>query len=579
MNISVRWKVFVAFTGLFMAFLLPRGLALNRLVTPDEVTWLTASSNFYWSLTHADLAHTYQLEHPGVTTMWAGTAGFAWRFPEYQSKGPGQMSLAEQEPGSVLRSLGHDPLELITTGRAFLVIGIVLVLAAAFLCAIPLFGLWLAVIGFLLIAFDPFHIAHSRLLHQDGIASSLVLLSLLAFLTYLYRGGRKRFLIVSGIAAGFAWLTKSPMLFLIPFMGLVVIIELAIRQRSSGRLEREHLRWAVQTLVIWGGVGFAVFVLFWPAMWSDPIYTLRRVLGAMLSYAATGHTEAPLYFNGRIYTGDPGLSFYPITYLWRTTPVVLTGLVIAGIGLAFPRLTLIVSAQRRPILLLFLFAALFTLFMTLGAKKFDRYLLPIYLPLDLIAGIGWAAAVSRALQYWPQGLARASAPAILTAAILTQAAWTATSYPYYLSYYNPLLGGTRHAPKVMMVGWGEGLDQAARFLMNSSGVNRPRVMLGLWTGTFSYFYDGPIQWSDFAPGEIAISDWKNSDYCLVYINQWQRGRLPQELISYLSNKEPAFVVRLQGLDYAYLYDLSNIDPPGYLFAGQADAVGTSTSLR
>jgi hypothetical protein len=216
--------------------------------------------------------------------------------------------------------------------------------------------------------------------------------------------------------------------------------------------------------------------------------------------------------------------------------------------------------------------------MTVGAKKFDRYLLPIYVPLDLIAGVGWVAAATWILQHWPRRLARASAPVILIAAIFVQATWTASSYPYYLSYYNPLLGGTRQAPKVMMVGWGEGLDQAAHFLNERSVPDRPRVMLSLWTGTFSYFYNGPIQWNDFAPGETTINDWKNSDYCLIYINQWQRGRLPEELISYLANKEPAFVVRLQGLDYAYLYDLNNIDPPSYLFASQADASEIKPSL-
>src|SRR5829696_2435992 len=140
MNYTKRGKIAVAVICLFVALGLPRGLALNRLVTPDEVTWLTASSNFYLALTQADFAHTYQLEHPGVTTLWAGAAGFVSRFPDYKVEAPGQLVLAEQEVGSILRSLGHEPLELITAGRAFMVFGIVLVLVTAFLCAVPLLG-------------------------------------------------------------------------------------------------------------------------------------------------------------------------------------------------------------------------------------------------------------------------------------------------------------------------------------------------------------------------------------------------------------------------------------------------------
>jgi 4-amino-4-deoxy-L-arabinose transferase-like glycosyltransferase len=578
-NISERARILIALLVLVIAFALPRGLALDRLVTPDEVTWLMASSNFYMALRHGDFAHTYQLEHPGVTTMWAGAAGFASRFPEYKTEAAGPMVLGEEDPGPILQSLGHEPLELIVAGRTFMLLGIVMILAAAFLCAVSLSGFWPSTIGFLLIAFDPFHIAHSRLLHQDGIASSLTLLTLLAFLTYLYRGQQIRYLFVSGIAAGLAWLTKSPMLFLIPFMALLVLIELIRMQRSSHRLEWVSLRWAAQTLIIWGAAGFAVFVLFWPAMWVDPIFTLRRIVGGMFSYAVTGHTEAPLFFNGRIYTGDPGASFYPITYFWRTTPVVLLGVVITGIGLIIHRSKFIESAQRRPLGMLFLFAALFTIFMTLGAKKFDRYLLPVYPSLDLVAGIGLVSAANWLRQHWAQpGLARASAPALLSVAILAQAASMISSFPYYLSYYNPVLGGTTQASKVMMIGWGEGLDQAARFLKDNSSLDRPRVMLGFWTGTFSYFYDGPIQWSDFAPGATTVNDWKNSDYCIIYINQWQRGRLPQELIDYLAQKEPAFVVRLQGLDYAYVYNLNNIDPPSYLFTAQQGTTNSDSSL-
>ena len=36
--------------------------------------------------------------------------------------------------------------------------------------------------------------------------------------------------------------------------------------------------------------------------------------------------------------------------------------------------------------------------------------------------------------------------------------------PYYMNYYNPLLGGDRTAPGVMMIGRGEGLDLAAHYL-------------------------------------------------------------------------------------------------------------------
>ncbi len=37
-------------------------------------------------------------------------------------------------------------------------------------------------------------------------------------------------------------------------------------------------------------------------------------------------------------------------------------------------------------------------------------------------------------------------------------------HPYYLSYYNPLLGGGAVAQRTLLIGWGEGMDQAGAWL-------------------------------------------------------------------------------------------------------------------
>jgi hypothetical protein len=268
--------------------------------------------------------------------MWIGTLGFLARYPGYAGEGPGQIEWWRGVVETFLQSRGHDPLEVLAASRFFMVLAITLVLAVSFGAAVRLFGWGTAFAGFLLIAVDPFHIAHSRLLHLDGLSSSLVLLALLAFLNFLYRGERRLDLALSAGAAGLAWLTKSPTLFLAPFMGLLVFLTLAEKWRSLKRLERKDFRWGAATLVIWGAVGLGVFVLLWPAMWVDPLFTLYRVLRAMVGYAAQGH-DSPVYFNGAIVDGDPGFHFYPVTYLWRTTPFVLLGLALATLAFVAPR--------------------------------------------------------------------------------------------------------------------------------------------------------------------------------------------------------------------------------------------------
>jgi 4-amino-4-deoxy-L-arabinose transferase-like glycosyltransferase len=559
------WKVLLL--GIVsLAIWLPRGLALDRFVTVDEPSWLTFSGNFYYALARGDFRHTFQIGHPGVTTTWAGAAAFLLRYPAYAAEAPGQVDWVKEEIGPFLRAHGHDPVNVLATGRAIVVLGITITLAIAFLAAVRLTGILPALLGFLLIASDPFHIALSRVLHVDAIMSSLMLLSLLAFLNYLYRGSHRRDLIISAVAAGLAWVTKAPAFFLVPFVGGLLLWERGPGGSRDRPLSPEHIRRAARPFLGWGMVGLLVFVLVWPAMWVAPIDSLRAIAAEAIGYARFGHTEAPLYFNGAIVRGDPGLHFYPITYLWRTTPIVLVGLGLAAVVLAIPRARLVEPSHRRITGVMVLFALLFTLALSLGAKKFDRYLISVYAPLDLVAALGWLAA-ARWLGGRPHRLAHASVAAAIALVVGGQIAVAIPAFPYYFSYYNPLLGGTKKAPRVMMIGWGEGLDQAARYLNAQPDAEQLRVTTWFWNGPFSYFFKGQSLPGPLDSNPAEISQWLSSDYCAVYINQRQRGRLPRELLEYIDTLKPVKVVRIQGLDYAYLYDLRNARTPVSLLRG------------
>ena len=84
-------------------------------------------------------------------------------------------------------------------------------------------------------------------------------------------------------------------------------------------------------LLIWAAVTAVVYVALWPAMWVAPRDTLQQVIDISSDYATQGHTS-PIFFNGHIYNGDPGALFYPVNYLWRTTPVVMIGLLLLVVG-------------------------------------------------------------------------------------------------------------------------------------------------------------------------------------------------------------------------------------------------------
>ncbi|CAN5727944.1 hypothetical protein BH10CHL1_BH10CHL1_39310 [soil metagenome] len=563
-----------------VALLAPRLTQLNHFVNSDERKWLARSANFYLALTQHDWVNTYQKEHPGVTVTWAGAAGFLWGYPAYAHETPGAFLGEDLDLEHFLRAHGQRELDLLIAGRVFLILMGAVALTLAFLIAQRLLGLAVATVGFLLIAFDPFHIALSRMLHIDGSEANFVCLALIAFLQYLLGGRQWRYLIMAGIAAGLAWLTKVPALFLAPFVGLLLLLEFAQGWWQTRQFKAADLLRTVGVGVAWGAIGFATVVIFWPAMWVDPIGTLGKVFGYAL-VEANGHGK-PIYFDGEVIESfaNPGGLLYPLTWLWRTTPVTIFGLFLALVAWVWPRPFQWQPVLRRSMAYLTLFAVAFLCFMTLGEKRFDRYLIPIYLPLDLVAAAGWMLALQGVAKWLQKDNFRRFLPTnkvslpqvvicgVASALIVWQGALAWTVAPDYMAYYNPLVGGGPKAPSVMMIGWGEGIDDAAYYLNTKPNAANLRVAAWYAQGGFSYFFAGEqVENLDYtSPPDI--SKWLATDYFVTYVHQWQR-QLPEErLLDHFSRYQPEKVITLNGIEYARIYNGHAVPPPPYLAPGR-----------
>ena len=159
---------FVILALLFLAVWLPRVLQLDTFVTTDERRWLTRSANYYTAITHNDLANTIQTDHPGVTVMWAGALGFVKDYPTYAQESPGQVYYDRFEVW-INENTDHRLLDLLVAGRWWMVLAISLLLTLSFLPLRVIFDAKLAIVGVLFMAWDPFHIALSRMLHLDGL--------------------------------------------------------------------------------------------------------------------------------------------------------------------------------------------------------------------------------------------------------------------------------------------------------------------------------------------------------------------------------------------------------------------------
>jgi hypothetical protein len=547
------------------AICLPRLLELDRYVTPDEPKWLMRSANFYLALSQGSLRDTYQHEHPGVTTMWAGMLGFLRGYPNYIDIRPGQIE-REEKLSIFLTNREISPLRLLALGRFFMVLAITGVLGLAFLVGCRLLGSLPAAIGILLVAFDPFFMALSRLLHVDGLMTALVLLSLLGLLCYLYCGHQARYLLLSGIAGGLSWLTKSPAFFLAPFVCLLALAYyLDVHQRVH--LSAGHINHLVQLLnplwsafrlaLAWLAIAVVIFTVLWPAMWVDPVNTLARIFSQAQIYAVEGH-EYATFFNGHVdQIGESSWYFYPVAFTWRTSPPVMAGLILALAAIVIPGWLNITEQHRKVILVLSLFGLLFMIFMSFGAKKFDRYLLPNHVILDLVAAMGWVAAIETANDWRAKLRIRSRwlrwrMIFVYALIVALQLIGTIQTFPYYFNYYNPLLGGTHKAINVMMIGWGEGMDQAAAYLNQQPSADQLRVIAWYGYGPFSFFFKGQSVSMDVTD---TLKYLHTADYVVLYLNQWQRVLPSAQVLDAFAQLTPQHIVRIGDLEYARIYDM------------------------
>jgi 4-amino-4-deoxy-L-arabinose transferase-like glycosyltransferase len=218
---------------IFLLALTVRVIDLGQFLTTDEPeSWLGRSMAFMLAILEGRLGDTFFHYSPGVTLMWSGAAGL---FLAYLFEGGQAPGFAE-----FLRTLPFDPIapSVIFWFRLPNVIIGAACIAISYPLASKLTGTMIALIGALLLVFDPLFIGMNRLLGHDGLAASLMMVSALAAIYYFVRQpvAGYWFLALSGLAAGLAILAKSTAFYIFPFVFFVAIFA-ALYQRQPRQLK------------------------------------------------------------------------------------------------------------------------------------------------------------------------------------------------------------------------------------------------------------------------------------------------------------------------------------------------------
>jgi 4-amino-4-deoxy-L-arabinose transferase-like glycosyltransferase len=524
---------------LFFLALALRLLAIGRYVTPDELIWVYRSLLFREAILARQWADTLVAGHPGVTTTWLGSAALTAQMllrPSAREAYTWITQLAYLTPDNMA---AYQQLYVFLNAARFAVAaansaGVV----AVFWLVRELLNGRIALIAALLLALDPFLGGISGLFHVDGLLATWSIISLLALALGVGLGrrpldGKRRlaWLGLSAASAALAVLSKSPALILLPVAALAILS--LLRREASVNFNR-RLAMVLGYGIFWAGIFFLIIFLLYPALWSSPMAVLSTTGGN-----AGRHVEEalrPTFFMGDT-AYDQGPLFYPVTLLWRGSPLVIGGLILLVLFLA-----------RRPrfrerdglfILLLALWALLFLAAITIAAKKFDRYLLPVIPALAILAAIALAK---------KGGWRSRAAKAILLFLVAAQVVMLAASAPYLLSSYNPLAGGPLTAQYLLPLGWGEGVSTAGQWLAGMPEVESKAAVSGIAPSLAPFFPGTTLFWETTEPNA--------ADYLILTANSRQTdptavARADQEL-------ERVHTVRFGLLDQAWVY--LNPDP-------------------
>lgn len=513
--------------GLFLIALLPRVLTLAQFITSDEPLWVTRSTDFLGGLLTAEWQATLQTGHPGVTTMWTGSLGLVLDYALNHRDAGTLLAFIQSLPDNY-RSIDATvlPWMRLPTGllAALSVVAVYLLLRSV--------DRNVAVISALLLAFDQLYLAHSRVLHHDALVSVFIGLSVLAALNAL-RHWSWKMLAFSGIMGGLAFLSKSSAYALVPFVGGIILAEVAAHR----------LTWRQVVLggLLWGSAALATVVLIWPAIWVAPGAVWQAVFGWVVESADVEDVTQTILLHWDNRVPDLGILFYPVNWLLRTTPLSLLGLLFLPVWWhREPK----GSESRWWVIRLLAWVALFGVMLTLGDKRDGRYLLPTYFAFSILAAFGLKAIYQLLSEIFPLVLrfGHSSIDLYHVMFVVLLLGVSLPYHPYYLAYYNPLIGGQWLAPRLVKVGWGEGMERAAAWLNAQPDADKLVVATSYEQNFLPFFSGQAIKHHDDAP----------SDYVLNYVRQVQNGYPYPEYWEYYRVRPPVYKLKIAGIDYLWL---------------------------
>jgi hypothetical protein len=264
-----------------------------------------------------------------------------------------------------------------------------------------------------------------------------------------------------------------------------------------------------------------------------------------------------------------GIVTYVRSVLWRTTPILWLGFLLCLVA---------VLAQKRGVrlVLLFIFLIGFLFILLFGianGRNSAHYVLTTYVSLDILAAAGFMYSATWLASRLPESLGRAVPPLALGLAILLQAGGAFPFFPYYYTYYNPIMEAVQPGRQNPSFGYGEGLELAASYLAQQSTAGESTAVAFYGRGPFSYFYPGKTEqlkpvYADAENVPQLRQVIHKSQYVVLYYELEHERNSPANVMQALESLQPEKSIWLNGIEYVRIYRVDSLPPQFYAALAQ-----------
>lgn len=407
-------------------------------------------------------------------------------------------------------------------------LGVVVVVIIGWKISSPMVG----ILSGIILAMLPFSLGLSQLVTAESFKIFIYSLTVYLYILLLRKLSIKN-IILTGIAIGIALQIKQSNALLIPLLGTISFFRY---KRLKGKPKTTFIKSKLRIIMIISLISIATFILIWPQAFFHfkEVYAIHQNLwNVQFSPKIWQITlSPPEVFFGRLMLTP---IFYYIVYFFITIPALILCLFFIGVRRIFKERNIYLFS----ILLWFLLP--FSLSIYSWRQHGLRYIIEVYPAIAIICAIGYEFIVGK--------FTKRQIYQLLFFLPIVFYMFASLWYikPYYLDYFNELVGGvnTVYKYRLFQIGWwGQGVREAGLYLIK----NAPRgSSVGL---ALSPVHSAPPM---PALNVQVYDDRKKYDYVIVNFYNVLREGFDDSLIR--NNYTAVYFVKADGAILATVYKL------------------------